>query len=27
MILKDGKWAWKRAFVIGGGPSLKHFDF
>lgn len=27
MVLKDGKWAGRRAFIIGGGPSLKHFDF
>lgn len=27
MVLSDGKWAGRRAFIIGGGPSLKHFDF
>jgi hypothetical protein len=27
MILTDGKWARRRAFIIGGGPSLKSFDW
>ena len=26
-ILKDGCWANRRCFIIGGGPSLKGFDF
>ncbi len=26
-ILKDGAWAGQRCFIVGGGPSLKGFDF
>ncbi len=26
-IIRDGAWKGSRAFVIGGGPSLKGFDF
>lgn len=25
--LKDGQWAGQRCFILGGGPSLKGFDF
>ena len=27
MILRDNLWAGRRAFVVGGGPSLRGFDF
>jgi len=26
-VLEDGEWKGQRCFVIGGGPSLKDFDF
>lgn len=26
-VLGDGAWAGKRCFIIGGGPSLRGFDF
>lgn len=26
-ILPDGAWAGRRCFIVGGGPSLKGFDF
>ena len=26
-ILPDGSWAGRRCFIVGGGPSLKGFDF
>ena len=26
-VLPDGSWAGKRCFIVGGGPSLKDFDF
>ena len=26
-ILPDGSWSGRRCFIVGGGPSLKGFDF
>lgn len=26
-VLEDGAWSGRRAFVVGGGPSLRGFDF
>ena len=26
-LLEDGAWAGRRCFIVGGGPSLKGFDF
>ena len=26
-MLRDGAWEGERAFIIGGGPSLRRFDF
>lgn len=26
-VLADGAWSGRRCFVVGGGPSLRHFDF
>lgn len=26
-VMKDGEWAGSRCFIIGGGPSLRGFDF
>ena len=26
-IMQDNEWAGRRAFIVGGGPSLKGFDF